>query len=171
MISTHFISPGAHHESLPADALLERAQIFGLVGIVQLVSGPYLVVIRNAELVGELNGAPIYQIVEPELIAYARTTLHLNERQRWFNARFAEMIELVLATGGFYFSPVYDLSRSEQWRAQNAPLVSVGDATSNARGESMFARVCPLFLGRQCVEIIHMRPKVVAVVNYRYLLS
>lgn len=33
------------------------------------------------------------------------------------------MIQLVLSTGGFYFSRTYDLSHSAQWLAENATPV------------------------------------------------
>lgn len=39
--------------------------------------------------------------------------------QIWYNRHFTDMIQLVLSTGGFYFSRTYDLSHSAQWLAEN----------------------------------------------------
>lgn len=43
--------------------------------------------------------------------------------QIWYNRHFTDMIQLVLSTGGFYFSRTYDLSYSAQWLAENATPV------------------------------------------------
>uniref|UniRef100_A0A915DUE6 Uncharacterized protein n=1 Tax=Ditylenchus dipsaci TaxID=166011 RepID=A0A915DUE6_9BILA len=57
---------------------------------------------QRVELAGTLNGCEIYHIAETAVIPFKKTTLHLNERQVWFNRHFVEMIQLVLANGGFY---------------------------------------------------------------------
>ncbi|VDD92033.1 unnamed protein product [Enterobius vermicularis] len=98
---------------------LQIKTIYGVLGVVKLVSGCALITITNARLMGSINGQDIWLITDTELIPYKRTTLHLNERQRWYNKHFTEMIQLVLATGGFYFSRSFDLSHSLQWLEEN----------------------------------------------------
>uniref|UniRef100_A0A1I7VC62 Phosphatidylinositol-3-phosphatase SAC1 n=1 Tax=Loa loa TaxID=7209 RepID=A0A1I7VC62_LOALO len=94
--------------------------IHGIVGIVRLVSGNALITITKANLKGVLTGHEIWAITETEIIPYVKTTLHLTEKQIWYNRHFTDMIQLVLSTGGFYFSRTYDLSHSAQWLAENA---------------------------------------------------
>uniref|UniRef100_A0A7E4UTD1 Phosphatidylinositol-3-phosphatase SAC1 n=1 Tax=Panagrellus redivivus TaxID=6233 RepID=A0A7E4UTD1_PANRE len=93
--------------------------IYGIVGIVKLVAGPYLVVIKKAEVVGTVNDAEIYHVTETEALPFNKSTLHLTERQSWFNKHFLDMIQLVLATRGFYYSPSFDLTHSLQWLSEN----------------------------------------------------
>uniref|UniRef100_A0A914C120 Phosphatidylinositol-3-phosphatase SAC1 n=1 Tax=Acrobeloides nanus TaxID=290746 RepID=A0A914C120_9BILA len=98
----------------------EVQPIYGIVGVIRLVSGNYLIVIKRAELVGTINNSEIYHITETDIIPYKKTTLHLTERQAWFNRHFLEMIHLVLATGGFYYSTTFDLTHSLQWLSESA---------------------------------------------------
>ncbi|KAK6729097.1 hypothetical protein RB195_006255 [Necator americanus] len=93
--------------------------VHGLLGIIPIVSGMALIVIRKSRLVGKLNGHPIYTITETDIIPYKKTTLHLTEKQIWYNRHFTEMLQTVLAISGFYFSYSIDLSRSLQWLSEN----------------------------------------------------
>ncbi|RCN31346.1 hypothetical protein ANCCAN_22867 [Ancylostoma caninum] len=93
--------------------------IHGVLGIIPIVSGMALIVIRKSRLIGKLNGHPIYTITETDIIPYKKTTLHLTEKQIWYNRHFTEMLQSVLATSGFYFSYSIDLSRSLQWLSEN----------------------------------------------------
>ncbi|EYB98614.1 hypothetical protein Y032_0130g1564 [Ancylostoma ceylanicum] len=93
--------------------------VHGVLGIIPIVSGMALIVIRKSRLIGKLNGHPIYTITETDIIPYKKTTLHLTEKQIWYNRHFTEMLQSVLATSGFYFSYSIDLSRSLQWLSEN----------------------------------------------------
>ncbi|KIH63290.1 hypothetical protein ANCDUO_06406 [Ancylostoma duodenale] len=55
--------------------------IHGVLGIIPIVSGMALIVIRKSRLIGKLNGHPIYTITETDIIPYKKTTLHLTEKQ------------------------------------------------------------------------------------------
>ncbi|KAE9415428.1 hypothetical protein Angca_006849, partial [Angiostrongylus cantonensis] len=55
--------------------------IHGLLGIIPLVSGMALIVIKKSLLVGTLNGHYIWTITETDIIPYKKTTLHLTEKQ------------------------------------------------------------------------------------------
>ncbi|CAK5076720.1 unnamed protein product [Meloidogyne enterolobii] len=56
-------------------------RINGLVGIVELVSGPYLIFIKSATSVGMFNDAEIFKVVEAELVPFKSSNLHLSERE------------------------------------------------------------------------------------------
>ncbi|XGW19480.1 hypothetical protein V3C99_003379 [Haemonchus contortus] len=109
--------------------------IYGLLGIIPIVSGMALIVIKKARLVGKLNGHSIWTITETDIIPYKKTTLHLTEKQIWYNRHFTEMLQSVLAMTGFYFSYSVDLSRSLQWLSENGtpsfkqmPMIDRADA-------------------------------------------
>jgi hypothetical protein len=55
--------------------------IFGIVGTIRLLAGPYLVVITKCSKAGMVNGQDIWKVDETEIIPFARTILHLNEEQ------------------------------------------------------------------------------------------
>ncbi|MFH4981106.1 hypothetical protein AB6A40_007815 [Gnathostoma spinigerum] len=97
----------------------ELRHIHGIVGTIRLVAGYALIVIKSAHLVGILNGHEIWEIDSTELLPYIKNALYLNEKQVWYNRQFTEMIQLVLATKGFYFSRSFDLSHSLQWLSEN----------------------------------------------------
>lgn len=56
-------------------------RINGLVGIIELVSGPYLIFIKSATSVGMFNDAEIFKVVEAELVPFKSSNLHLSERE------------------------------------------------------------------------------------------
>lgn len=91
-----------------------RRKIWGIVGTIRLLASRYLIVITSAERIGTIAGQQIFKIVSTEIIPYARSLLHLNERQKQNNATYLEMIKNVLNTPHFYFSYTYDLSHTMQ---------------------------------------------------------
>lgn len=88
--------------------------IFGIVGTIRLLAGPYLVVITKCSKAGMVNGQDIWKIDETEILPFARTILHLNEEQLAENQVYKAMIEHVLNIPHFYFSYTYDLTHSLQ---------------------------------------------------------
>uniref|UniRef100_A0A914LXL3 Phosphatidylinositol-3-phosphatase SAC1 n=1 Tax=Meloidogyne incognita TaxID=6306 RepID=A0A914LXL3_MELIC len=102
------------HQAIKVD------RINGLVGIIELVSGPYLIFIKSATSVGMFNDAEIFKVVEAELVPFKSSNLHLSERERRINQNFVEMLKNVLSTENFYYSIGMDISRSFQWLSENA---------------------------------------------------
>lgn len=97
-------------------AIATRKPIAGIVGIISLVSGPYLVVITRKAKLGALLGGQgeLWKIVETEIISYARSEHHLTEEQLESNRKYTEMLKQVLSTPYFYFSYNFDISQSRQ---------------------------------------------------------
>ena len=58
-----------------------RRSIHGIIGIINLISGPYLIVITSKVRVGDINGQAIYKVQTTDIIPYARNMSHLNEYQ------------------------------------------------------------------------------------------
>ena len=115
-----------------------RKPIAGIVGIISLVSGPYLVVITRKAKLGALLGGQgeLWKIVETEIISYARWIIscyfspsgiilpppfltyrsehHLTAEQLESNRKYTDMLKQVLSTPYFYFSYNFDISHSRQ---------------------------------------------------------
>ncbi|UJR27975.1 hypothetical protein I4U23_009233 [Adineta vaga] len=92
----------------------ERRLIYGIIGIIHLISGPYLIVITSKSHVGDINGQAIYKVQTTDIIPFARNLSHLNEHQLKYNNKYLSMIEIVLRTEAFYFSYSYDLTHTLQ---------------------------------------------------------
>ena len=68
-------------ESLPNVDEATQRSIHGIIGILNLIAGPYLLVITSKLRVGDVHGQPIYKIQTTDMIPYARSLSHLNEYQ------------------------------------------------------------------------------------------
>nr|XP_006811772.1 PREDICTED: phosphatidylinositide phosphatase SAC1-like [Saccoglossus kowalevskii] len=86
--------------------------ICGIMGIIRLVGGPYLIVIMKKVKVGEIDSQTIWKVEETEMIPYKRSTGHLTEDQIQDNKIYESMTKLVLDLPGYYFSTTYDLTHS-----------------------------------------------------------
>ncbi|XP_067931514.1 phosphatidylinositol-3-phosphatase SAC1-like isoform X2 [Watersipora subatra] len=97
---------------IPAAAVSKN--IFGILGIVKLISGPNLVVITDRTLVGEINGHLIWAINKTEVFPYAKSVFHLNSRQQQDNRTYELLLKTALDTKGLYYSTSYDLTHTLQ---------------------------------------------------------
>ncbi|CAG2113933.1 unnamed protein product, partial [Medioppia subpectinata] len=88
--------------------------IHGILGVVRLLAGPYLIVITKVSKVGEIYGQSVMKIDETEIIPFSRTTLHLTEDQNQYNKSYLNMIKTVLDSPYFYLSYTYDLTHTLQ---------------------------------------------------------
>ncbi|XP_066975235.1 phosphatidylinositol-3-phosphatase SAC1 isoform X1 [Macrobrachium rosenbergii] len=91
-----------------------RKTVYGLVGIIHLIAGPYLILITKRIKVGTLNKQTIWRMCDTEIVPYARTTASLTSEQKVYNDVYLSMIQQVLATPYFYFSYTYDLTHTLQ---------------------------------------------------------
>lgn len=58
-----------------------RIQIAGILGVVKLIVGPYIIVIKEKKLVGKISGHDIWQLIKIDMISLPKTKLHLNDTQ------------------------------------------------------------------------------------------
>lgn len=91
-----------------------RKPIAGLLGIIHLVSGPYLLVITRKARLGQVAGGEVWRLVETEIISYARAEHHLTPSQLEANRKYVAMVQQVLSTPYFYFSYTADLTHTRQ---------------------------------------------------------
>ncbi|GIY70231.1 phosphatidylinositol-3-phosphatase SAC1 [Caerostris darwini] len=95
--------------------------ICGVMGTINLIGGPYLIVITKKANVGAINGQSIWRIEDTDVIPYARTMLHLTDEQVQYNKNYISMVYAVLKTPHFYFSYTYDISHSLQRLHNTSP--------------------------------------------------
>ncbi|XP_025422349.1 phosphatidylinositide phosphatase SAC1 isoform X2 [Sipha flava] len=91
-----------------------RQQISGILGIVNLLVGPYIIVIKEKKHIGKINGHDIWQLLETDMIPLPKTKLHLNETQVQMDREYLNMVKQNLNTPYYYFSYTYDLTNTMQ---------------------------------------------------------
>eukprot|EP00088_Acartia_fossae_P049587 TRINITY_DN5474_c0_g1_i2.p1 TRINITY_DN5474_c0_g1~~TRINITY_DN5474_c0_g1_i2.p1 ORF type:complete len:593 (+),score=84.96 TRINITY_DN5474_c0_g1_i2:28-1806(+) len=91
-----------------------RKPIHGILGIINLISGPYLIVVTKKVLQGVICGAEVWRILETEIISFSRAEHHLTESQKEANTRYTGMMQQVLSTPYFYFSYNHDITHARQ---------------------------------------------------------
>lgn len=109
---TYDITLQANTGQIPPVA--SRKPIAGLLGLINLVSGPYLIVITRKARLGQVAGCEVWRVVETEIISFARAEHHLTPSQLEANRRYVAMVQQVLSTPYFYFSYTLDISHSRQ---------------------------------------------------------
>ncbi|PIK51196.1 putative phosphatidylinositide phosphatase SAC1-A [Apostichopus japonicus] len=95
--------------------------ICGLMGIIRLLAGNYLVVITKKSKVGEVNGQSLWKVEATECLGYHRTDLHINEEQRLDNQLYETMLKFALDWNHFYFCNNYDITHSMQRLYNTSP--------------------------------------------------
>jgi len=91
-----------------------RKPIQGILGIIHLISGPYLIVVTKKVSQGNICGTEVWRIVETEIISFSRAEHHLTQSQKEANSRYTGMMQQVLSTPYFYFSYNHDITHSRQ---------------------------------------------------------
>eukprot|EP00123_Amoebidium_parasiticum_P021692 comp7192_c0_seq2/m.2910 comp7192_c0_seq2/g.2910 ORF comp7192_c0_seq2/g.2910 comp7192_c0_seq2/m.2910 type:complete len:464 (-) comp7192_c0_seq2:529-1920(-) len=94
--------------------------VHGIVGIVRLLAGPYLIVITQRKRVAVVAGCEIWRLMGVELIQFAATQ-YLNSEQKADEVRYQEMLTSQLNSGAFYFAYNYDLTHTAQRIAMFPP--------------------------------------------------
>lgn len=135
--------------------------ICGIMGIVHLLAGPYLVVITQKVKMGDLNGQPIWRVEDTEIISYSKTLLHLSESQSQDNRVYISMLQLALHSEYFYFSYSYDLSHTLQRLHNTTPdfrsmsLLERADQRFVWNGHMLRELAQQPELSRYCLPVIH----------------
>ncbi|XP_065914970.1 phosphatidylinositol-3-phosphatase SAC1-like [Dysidea avara] len=101
-------------DAIPGVYGAETRKICALLGIVQLLSGPYLLVAREKKEVGMIDNHKIWEVGAADLIPFARRMTHLTPAQVRDNSEYESMIQAVIATRSFYYSHSYDITLSLQ---------------------------------------------------------
>lgn len=135
--------------------------IFGIVGIIHLIAGPYIIIITKRLKVGTLNKQTIWRLVDTEFVPYTRSLTSLTSEQRVFNEKYLTMLQQVLNTPYFYFSYSYDLTHTLQRLYYTAeeflqmPLHERADIRFLWNHHLLRDFVVQPELGQFCLPIIH----------------
>lgn len=91
-----------------------RKTVYGVLGVIRLIAGPYLILVKRRSKVGTLNRQTIWKLEEIDLVPYSRSTTSLTAEQKVYNDKYVAMVHQVFTTPYFYFSYSYDLTHTLQ---------------------------------------------------------
>lgn len=94
-------------------------RIYGIMGLVQTLSGPHLLVITERRSAGLLLGHPLWAVAQTRLLpcATAAQAQRLSSAPRADDDRYVRLIKHFIASTGIYYSAHYDLTRTLQAQA------------------------------------------------------
>ncbi|KAI7868999.1 SacI homology domain-containing protein [Spinellus fusiger] len=133
--STETLPPATEHEN--------TLRITGIMGLVQLQAGDYLIVVTDQECIGTLLGHRIFRVTSFQILPLAQSMKDLSEAQvtlavNWMEKKtkrkqkesnlwicqekdeqtYVDLLESHLRESTFYYSPTYDLTHTLQRQAQ-----------------------------------------------------
>ena len=102
-------------EILLGSIVNENMQIaYGVLGVIPLLAGNYLIVITGREKVCSISGKDIYKVTETTVVQIPVDLLNLTEDEKRIEREYVELLENFLDTSQFYFSLTYDITQSAE---------------------------------------------------------
>ncbi|XP_010550496.1 PREDICTED: phosphoinositide phosphatase SAC6 isoform X2 [Tarenaya hassleriana] len=88
--------------------------IFGIVGMLKLIAGSYLVVVTESECVGSFLGHPTFRIKSLKVLPCDHSLKNSPEEQKKMETEFSRLLSVAEGTSGLYFSYEINLTLSAQ---------------------------------------------------------
>ncbi|KAF2587113.1 hypothetical protein F2Q70_00035553 [Brassica cretica] len=88
--------------------------ISGVVGMLKLLAGSYLVVVTESERVGSFLGHPIFKITSLKVLPCDHSLKNSPEEQKKMETEFSKLLSVAEKTTGLYFSYQVNLTLSSQ---------------------------------------------------------
>ncbi|XP_018021346.1 phosphatidylinositol-3-phosphatase SAC1 [Hyalella azteca] len=91
-----------------------RKTVYGVLGMIRLISGPYLILVLKRSKIGTLHRQTIWKLDAVDIIPFSRSTASLTAEQKMYNDKYLTLVQQALSTPYFYFSYTYDLTHTLQ---------------------------------------------------------
>lgn len=115
----YHISKHSGSYSRPSDARFVE-KLVGILGIIRLLSGPYLIVMTKSVVLGSIRGHDIYRLTGARLLPFNEQS-NLTQEQAEDEQQYKRLLHRVIAARSFYFSYSLDLTTSLQKRYTDQP--------------------------------------------------
>jgi hypothetical protein len=101
--------------------------IYGILGIIDLLSGPYLIIILKREFVGYIKQHKIYRIKKIQAIPFTISKFYkLEEENRNREVTYIEMLsKIFIDEKSFYYSYTLDITKSLQNQLEDVNYLKV----------------------------------------------
>ena len=111
---TGLIKSEAYRHQIPS--IVQRKSIVGLVGVINLISGPHLVIAVSKARVGVItsDNHVIFRLDGVQVLPFARSEAHIRPEQQETAVEQRKMVEAVFNTPYFYFSYTIDITNYQQ---------------------------------------------------------
>eukprot|EP01135_Chromosphaera_perkinsii_P007864 Nk52_evm56s1020 gene=Nk52_evmTU56s1020 len=96
-------------------------EIYGIMGVIELIGGKYLIVISGRESKGRILGKEIFRMTEAQVLPFANSSASLSESHLRDEKTYLSMLHMMLDTQLFHFSYTHDLTHTLQRLASTDP--------------------------------------------------
>ncbi|ORZ27073.1 SacI homology domain-domain-containing protein [Lobosporangium transversale] len=101
---------------VPADE--EVMSIYGILGIIRLLAGEYMIVVTDRQRVGQIGEHDIFKLKEYKIMPFSRNNLALSEAQTGEEASYISLLHSHLQSAKLHFAYTYDLTHTLQRQAE-----------------------------------------------------
>lgn len=96
------------NEELPSKCAFT---VYAIMGVINLLAGPYVIVVRERRAIGELFDAAVWHVGAVEILPCAvNGNEKLSPAQLSDESQYLTLLKSFLQEGGFYYSHGYDLT-------------------------------------------------------------
>ncbi|XP_044473946.1 phosphoinositide phosphatase SAC8 isoform X1 [Mangifera indica] len=98
----------------------QTTTIYGVVGTIRLLAGKYVLVITSRKEVGTYVGFPVYRVMSMKFLSCNEALKNSNDQEKKDEAHFMNLLKIVEATPGLYYSYDTDITLNLQRRCKLA---------------------------------------------------
>ncbi|XP_042397986.1 phosphoinositide phosphatase SAC8-like isoform X2 [Zingiber officinale] len=101
-------------ENFSSVASSKVSTIFGVVGIIRLLAGTYVLLITSRKEVGSYLGFPVFNVTSMRVLLCNKALKHSTSQERKDEAYFMSLLKIIESTPGLYYSYEADLTLNLQ---------------------------------------------------------
>ncbi|KAJ1827883.1 Phosphoinositide phosphatase sac1 [Coemansia sp. RSA 2599] len=113
----------------------------GIMGIINLLRGPYLVLITGREPAGTIGTSTVYRVTETRVVKAAADSRVVSGTDAFDESNYLRLLHKALSVSSFYFSYDFDLTSSlerQQQKRQDTPACMVSAALYKSANDEFF---------------------------------
>lgn len=114
-------------------------KVYAIMGVINLLAGPYVIVVKERRLIGHILKYPIFHVDTVDIlpcVVFNDRLSPLTASQQSDELQYLRLLRGFMQTGGFYYSPRYDLTSSLQAHHHNHKFSLFMDLTQTVHTHS-----------------------------------
>ena len=105
---------------------------FGIFGQIELINGNYLILVTEAESVGQIIKAPVYRVKKLKFVLISAQPGAQTSPE---DQRFIEMINKLTDERSFFFAYHMDITTAVQWQLRDSAVFTAQDGDKQVKGQ------------------------------------